>query len=176
MNSAMRIEGPEGQSFWSADRWRVLVPLLTSLAALLLMTLPLVTPGPIFPNLALLAVLVWSLFQPSLMPPYIAFGIGLLTDIVLGTSLGVHACLMPTLVIVVGWLERRFGNRSYFLDWLVAAGLILAYQYFAWHLYGFTTDAGPFTPVLGQVATTILCYPLAVMIIVRFQRRWGETL
>ena len=155
-----------------AGRWRQLVPLLTCLAALFLMTMPVVTSGPSMPHLALLTVLVWGLFQPTLMPPHLAFGLGVLTDAVLGLPLGVNATLLPALALAIGALERRYGHRPYALDWLLAGLLVLAYQVLTWKLLGFVGGELPFVPLLGQAATTMLAYPLAVAVIGRIQRRW----
>jgi rod shape-determining protein MreD len=170
------IRGMDGDErlLWSAERWRMLVPVLTCIAALFIMTLPIVTPSPSVPHLALLTVLIWSLFQPALMPPYIAFPLGILTDAVLGLPIGVNATLMPALAIAIGALDRRFGHRPYLLDWLISGAVIVAYQYLSWHLLGVVAGDLPFAPLLGQAATTILTYPLGVAIIARLQRRWVE--
>lgn len=161
---------------WSelSARWRQLVPLLTCVVALFLMTMPVVTSSPSMPHLALLTVLVWGLFQPALMPPHVAFLLGVLTDGVLGMPLGVNATLMPALAMAIGALERRYGHRPYALDWALAGLLVLAYQILTWKLLGFSGDDLPFAPLLGQAATTILAYPLAVAVIGRIQRRWVD--
>lgn len=160
---------------WSVGRWRLLMPTGSCLAALFIMTMPIVTPSPSLPHLAMLAVLVWSLFQPALMPPYVAFFIGIVTDAVLGLPIGINTTLLPLLVIVVGVLERRFGHRPYALDWVVSAALVLAYQYLSWQLLRFVAGDLPAAPLMVQAATTVLTYPLAVSLITRIQRRWGET-
>ena len=172
------LYGPpdDGRWGWAADRWRQLVPLLTCLAALFLMTLPVVTSGPSMPHLALLTVLVWGLFQPALMPPHVAFVLGVLTDGALGLPLGVNATLLPMLAVAVGALERRYGHRPYALDWALAGLLVVVYQFFTWQLLGFLGGDPPFAPLLGQAATTVLAYPLAVAVIGRIQRRWVDVL
>lgn len=163
---------------WSgvAARWRQLVPLLTCVVALFLMTIPVVTSSPSLPHLALLTVLVWGLFQPALMPPHVAFILGVLTDGVLGTPLGVNATLLPALALAIGALERRYGHRPYAVDWALAGLLVLVYQYLTWKLLGFSGGDLPFVPLLGQAATTTLAYPLAVAMIGRIQRRWVDVL
>jgi len=163
----------ETPRFWSIERWRALVPALTCVAGLFLMTLPVITLSPALPHLGLLAVLIWALFHPSLMPPYAALPVGVVADAMLGLPIGVNGTLMPLLTIAVGSIERRFGPRPYALDWLVAAGLILAYQYLTWQLLRFAVGEVPFGPLLAQTATTTLAYPFAVALIVRVQRRWG---
>lgn len=155
------------------QRWRVAVPALTCLAALFLMTLPVVTPGPSVPHLAMLSVLIWTSFQPALMPPYLALPVGILTDAVLGLPVGVNATLMPGLAILVGAVERRYGARPYMLDWLIAATLIFLYQYLAYKFGGFVSGQQRLEPFVAQAATTTLTYPVMVAVIARIQRRWG---
>jgi rod shape-determining protein MreD len=172
------IHGLPGDERWATavDRWRQLVPLLTCVAALFLMTIPVVTSGPSMPHLALLTVLVWGLFQPSLMPPHVAFVLGVLTDAVLATPLGINATLLPALALAIGALERRYGHRPYAVDWMLAGVLIVIYQYLTWKLLGFGGGELPFAPLLGQAATTLLGYPLAVAVIGRIQRRWVDVI
>lgn len=155
------------------DRLRIVVPVLTCVAALYLMASPLMTPGPSMPHLALLSVLAWSSFQPNLIPPYVAFALGIMTDAALGIAIGVNATLLPLLTVVIGALERRFGHRSYVLDWLAAGLIITAYQYLSWQLLRFVTGDLPFSPLIVQAVTTVLAYPIAVAAIARIQRRWG---
>lgn len=175
MTTPWRILSPDEQ-LNATSRWRQLVPLLTCLASLFLMTMPVITSGPSMPHLALLTVLVWGLFQPALMPPHVALLLGVLTDAVLGLPLGINATLLPLLALAIAALERRYGHRPYALDWMLAGLLVLAYQYLTWVLLGFVDGEPPFAPLLGQAATTTLAYPLAVAVIGRIQRRWVDVL
>lgn len=175
MTAPWRILSLEEQAS-ATSRWRQLVPLLTCLVALFLMTMPVITSGPSMPHLALLTVLVWGLFQPALMPPHVALLLGVLTDAVLGLPLGINATLLPVLALAIGALERRYGQRPYALDWMLAGVLVLAYQILTWMLLGFVDGDLPFAPLLGQAATTTLAYPLAVAVIGRIQRRWVDVL
>ena len=158
----------------AVGRWRMLVPTLTCLAAAFLMTLPLVTPMPALPHLVLLGVLVWSLFQPSLMPPYVAFPIGIVTDAVLGLPLGINATLMPLLAATLGAIDRRIGVRPYGFDWAVAAIAVFLFQWLSWLLLQFVSGELPFGPLLIQASTTMLAYPIAVAAVARIQRKWVD--
>lgn len=155
-------------------RWRRLVPSLTCVFALFVMTAPLVTSTPSMPHFALLTVLVWGLFQPQLMPPHVALLLGILTDAVLGLPLGINSVLMPVTAIAIGALERRYGHRPHALDWALAGLVVLIYQFLAWQLLGFVDGELSFRPLLWQAATTVLAYPFVVALIARIQRRWGD--
>lgn len=156
------------------NRWRQLVPSLTCLLALFVMSAPIVTSMPSMPHLALLTVLVWGLFQPVLMPPHVALLLGVVTDAALGLPLGINAVLMPAMAVAVAALERRYRHRPYSVDWALAALLVLAYQFFGWQLLRFVGGDPSFGPLLWQAGTTVLAYPLVVAILARIQRGWGD--
>lgn len=174
MNQPWATLSPEERLAIRVARWRRMVPALTCLFALFVMTVPIVTSVPVMPHLALLTILVWGLFQPALMPPHVALLLGVLTDAVLGLPLGVNALLMPLTAIVIAALERRYGHRPYALDWILAGLIAFAYQLLSWQLLGFIGGELRFAPLLWQAVTTVLAYPLVVAIIVRIQRRWGD--
>lgn len=169
LHNPRRIE----QFHWLLDHWRFGVPVLFAMFCLIAMTAPIMLPVPVMPHLALLAVLVWSLFQPRLMPPWTAFLIGLVTDLALALPLGMNATLLPLLTLAVAAIDRRFGHRSFNFDWLAAAALILVYEMLAWQLVALRLGPQPFVPFGLQAATTILSYPVAAAACARVQRRWA---
>ncbi len=73
--------------------WRVAVPALSVLGLLWLMTAPLLLPVPVFPQLGLLGIFVWATFQPGLMPPWLAFLLGIVADLLFAQPIGVNATL-----------------------------------------------------------------------------------
>jgi rod shape-determining protein MreD len=157
---------------WTVGHWRMAVPLLLTAVATLLMTVPLVSASPLLPHLPLLFVLVWTVFQPSLMPAWGALVIGILADAVLGLPIGVNAALLPLLVIGMTALEARFGARPFELEWLFGTGVILVYQLLTWSLVRFVLGDGGFWPLFVQGAITAAAYPLVVAYVARVQRRW----
>ena len=157
---------------WAADHWRMAVPVLTTLAGILLMSFPLFTPSPAFPHLAMLSVLVWSLFQPQLMPAWVALPLGLVTDAALGLPLGINATLLPLLALVVGIGEQSVGRQEFSVEWGFAAIIILGYQSLSALLLAFVLGGEPGGPMLVQGVATIFAYPPAVGIAALLQRRW----
>jgi hypothetical protein len=94
-----------------------------------------------------------------------------LTDAALGVPLGVNAALMPAAAIAVAAIDRRFADRPFELDWALAAVLILAYQLLASQLIAFATGVEATGALLVQAASTVLAYPVVVVVLARLQRR-----
>lgn len=158
---------------WITEHWRMTVPLLTTLIAVLLMSMPVFTALPVVPHLAMLSVMVWSLFHPQLMPAWLALPLGIVTDAALGLPMGINATLMPVMALGISVSEQRSGQYLFVVEWAAAALLILCYQALTTSLLSTVlgyVDAGP---MLFQAVTTGLAYPVMVRIIARVQSRWG---
>ena len=170
MNAPYRLLSPADRvQFWTGLLKRAL-PGLSTLLLTVLMTLPVFASFPLLPNLALLGVFIWATFQPGLMPPWVAFLLGLSADLLLGLPLGINATMLPLVTIFVRTFEARYGHHSYGFDWMVAASVIFVYELLTWQLLAFTGTHGPFAPLLIQVATTVLAYPAVILFCARIQR------
>ncbi len=155
---------------WRAASQRV-VPAAVTVALIVATTAPVFASVPVFPDLGLLAVIVWASFQPRLMPPWLAFGIGATADVVTGTPLGVDATLLPAAVVFVRLVSARFTVRRYAFDWLFASAVIAGAAIVEWRLLAFTGVVGPLGPLLIRAVTTILAYPAVVALAARVERR-----
>ena len=147
------------------------VPALVTVALVAATTVPLFVNGPAIPDLALLGVLVWTSFQPGLMPPWLAFIIGGIADLLLGLPLGIHATLLPAMVVFVRLVETRFADHRYGFDWLFAALVVGLFAVAEWLLLAVAGTRGPLGPLLVLATTTILAYPAIVALFARIQRR-----
>ena len=150
---------------------RLAVPGLTTLALVVLMTAPLLLPIPLMPQLALLAVFVWSTFVPGLMPPWLAFLIGLAADLLYGQPLGLDATLFAATALFVRLFEARYGHHVHGFDWAVASAVTAAHAVLTWWMMAFAGQPVPLPPLLWPVLTTTAAYPLVVWLCGRLQAR-----
>lgn len=164
------MERDERQRWWGAQLQRG-VPALVTLVLIAGMTVPVFASLPVLPHLGLLGVFVWATFQPGLMPPWVAFGLGAAADVLFGLPLGINATLLPAVALFVRVFEAKFGHHRYGFDWLLATALIAVFQFLTWRLLAFAGVEGPFAPLLFQSATTVLAYPAIVLLCARVQRR-----
>ncbi len=170
MNAPYRLLSPDDRvRFWNGLAQRSL-PALSTLLLTVLMTLPVFASFPLLPHLALLGVFIWATFQPGLMPPWVAFTLGLAADLLLGLPLGLNATLLPLVTIFVRTFEARYGHHSYGFDWLVASIVVIVFELLQWQLLAFAGTHGPFAPLLIQAATTVLAYPAVIQFCARIQR------
>ncbi len=171
MSTPWRTMSREERLQQTVGRWRALVPALTSALAITLMTFPLFTPMPVLPHAGFLAVAAWTLFQPDLMRPWVAFLLGLLSDAVLGVPLGVNTTLLPALAFALGAIEVRLGPQRFGAEWLLVALAALPFFLLSWQFLEFAGRRDlVFGPLLLQAATTALTYPVAAAACARVQR------
>lgn len=172
MTADYRLRSPADRLRRVLAAWRMLVPATSVLFLLFVMTVPIVLPWPALPQLGLLGVFVWATFQPGLMPPWVAFSLGLVADLLFGLPFGVEATLFALTALFVLVFESRFGHHRFGFDWMVAGLVALAHGLFAWVFLGWAGVDGPVGPLLMQAATTTAAYPLVAMLCARLQRLW----
>lgn len=172
MTTDYRLRSPADRLRWLASSWRALVPAFSIVVLLVLMTAPIVLPWPALPQLGLLGVFVWATFQPGLMPPWVAFVLGLVADLLFGLPFGVEATLFALTALFVRIFESRFGHHRFGFDWMVVGLVALAHGLLCWQFLGLAGVDGPLRPLLLQAIGTTVAYPLVVLLCARLQRLW----
>ena len=78
---------------------RQTVPVMTMLLLALIGSMPLGSfhTFEIFPMLNIIVIFYWTVYRPDLVPPVVLFLIGLIDDVVMGTPLGLMACVVVLL-------------------------------------------------------------------------------
>jgi rod shape-determining protein MreD len=158
---------------WLWDHWKLGLPMLVVIAAYMAMTAPMFAPMPLMPNLALLLVLLWTLYRPQQMPDWTGFIAGFAGDVFLGTPIGANALLMPLFMVLTAAADRQVRRSSWIEDWLFGVPLVLLYHVALWRICAFAAQPIPFLPLLTQAAATMAVYPLAAHLFARAQRRWS---
>jgi rod shape-determining protein MreD len=151
--------------------WRAAVPALTIVALLWLMTAPLLLPVPVFPQLGLLGIFVWATFQPGLMPPWVAFLLGLIADLMFAQPFGVNATLFAGTAAFVRVFEARYGHHGHGFDWALASVIVVVFSVLTAQLMALAARPVPLWPLSWQIGTSILAYPMVVGFCAAVQRR-----
>lgn len=162
---------PEERRRWLLSTWRYGVPVLTSVLLLVLMLAPLPLSVPAMPHLALMGVLVWAMLQPGLMPPWLAFCIGALADLLFGQPVGVNATLFAVATGVMRATGRVFGRHGSLFDWLLVAGVLLGFALLTGPLMALAGRPTPVLPLLWQWLTSVAAWPLVVRLCAAIQRK-----
>ena len=152
----MERTGPIAGSFVAA-----IIPGFLAVLGVFLANLPLSLFSGIMPSplLALMPVYFWCLVRPDLMPPFLAFLIGVLEDLFCGGPPGIWGAAFITTYALVDRQRDSFAGLSgvgAILGFAVAmfvcggtAYILMAIYY--WHM-------PPFALLLVQIAITVLFY------------------
>ena len=158
---------------WIFDHWKLAIPLIVVVVAYMVMTLPMFAPLPVMPNLALLLVLLWTLYRPQQMPEWTGLPMGIAGDILLGTPVGANGLLLPLFMMLVRYADVYVRRASWVGDWLFSIPLLFVYHLALWRLCALFAYPFPFLPLATQTAATIAVYPFAAHFFARIQRRWA---
>jgi len=152
--------------------WRSVIPAASVLMAALSARIPVVTPGPIWPDLALALLLAWRLYRPAFTPPWVGLPLGLAVDLIYGQPLGLAAMLWPMLMLLIDEIERRLVWRSYWHDWAFAAIALAVAGFVSWRIAtGDAIDRRWVAPPYVAIVATVLCFPAAARLAAWIERR-----
>ena len=118
------------------------LPWLTILLGSLTPWLPIIAPAPVLPPFGFLLMLAWRLLRPGLLPLWAGLPLGLFDDLYSAASRSAAACCCSrSTLIAVELIEIRFPWRNFWLDWLTASAILIAYLVVAALLSGAELDA-----------------------------------
>lgn len=121
----------KGSPLQRMDQWvRHLLPFGLTLLLVLVNALPTRLPGfaAVAPLLPLIGVYYWAIYRPDLLPPWVAFALGLINDIIAGTPLGVSSLVYLLVQGMTSSQRRFFHGKPFLIAWwgfgLVGAGAL----------------------------------------------------
>lgn len=160
--SAVRVVGPL--------HW-VIYPALACMAATVIFGTPvrvfnLPLPEPI---IAMVLAFAWPLIRPNMLGPAMLFVVGLFTDLFMRTPmgfwtlplLGIYATILFARSLIVGQEMKVLAGW-----WLGVTGFAFVYAYF-FRMLDVKVAPG-IVPTLLQFAPTVALFPLANMLVQRF--------
>ncbi|WP_417519195.1 rod shape-determining protein MreD [Minwuia sp.] len=152
----------------TGDRWHpsqllMALPGLLTIVLVLMGTVPIGAPllGPALPSFGLIAVFVWATHRPDLLPHWLAFGIGLTQDLVLGGPLGMNALIFLIVQGICASQRRFIAGRPFLLGWLGFAIIAVAVAIAQWVIAcAYLVALVPIEASLMQATITIALFPL----------------
>jgi rod shape-determining protein MreD len=162
---------PDERRRWLLSTWRYAVPALVSVVFLVLMLAPLPLVVPAMPQLGLMAVLAWTMLQPSLMPPWVAFVVGGVADLLFGQPLGVHATSFALAAGTMRLASPLLGRNGLMFDWLAVSLVLLVMMLLTGPLMALAGRPAAVLPLVLQWLTSILAWPLLARTCAAIQRR-----
>ena len=122
--------------------------------------LPVIAPAPVLPPFGFLMLLAWRFVRPGLLPLWAGLPLGLFDDLFSGQPIGSGILLFSLTLMVVELVEIRFPWRSFLLDWLAAAALLLVYLPAAALLSGAELTVVQLKVLLPQLLLSVVLFPI----------------
>jgi rod shape-determining protein MreD len=145
---------------------------LSLLAALLLTVIPVPYQLTLFrPDWALLVVMYWTLALPRRVNIGTAFLIGFLTDVLVGTVLGVNALAFSVVSFIVGVNYLKIRNFAVIQQALIVGLLLALYQLLVFWLSHFLTGVNFRPAYLWPVLIGMLVWPWLFWLLRRYRRQ-----
>jgi len=150
-----------------------LIVLLTFLVALMASIMPLPLSVDAFrPDWVLVVLLYWCLALPSRVNVITAWVMGFILDVLLGSTLGVHAGAMALAVYIVAGNFQKIRNFSVWQQAMIVGVLSALYHLIVFWLQRFLTDAIFLPSYLYPVVTTIVLWPWVFLLLRKIRRNF----
>lgn len=157
---------------------RLMVPMifLAFLFMLSVVALPIPDIGHIKPAYILMTIYYWSIYRPTLMPPWICFLVGLLLDLLSNLTPGVNAVIFTLVQWVVRDQRQFLMGQPYIVIWFVFAFVTAIAHMMQWGMYGLVgLHWAPLLPVAISMAATFLLFPVISLILILIHRVLPDT-
>ncbi len=153
---------------------RKYVPVGTTVAASLVVLLPIVMNAPYVPDFGFMVFISWRLLRPEMWTPKTALALGFFDDLVSGHPLGQSMALWTITLLILDFIESRAVFRDFWMDWLLASVLILFHTAGTWLIALLMGSHVEFHVLWPQLALSVLAYPVIARGIVILDR-WRLT-
>ena len=146
------------------------IPAASVIAASLLSALPIVSTSGWYPDFGFLVLIGWRLLRSDPWPAWWAAALGLANDLMTGAPIGLSVVLWSATMVLLDLIDRRTMWRDYWIEWGLAALLLLLGESFEWWVAGLTGPAGPYSSILPPLLIAVFAFPIAAWLVARLDR------
>ncbi len=146
------------------------IPAIAVIAASLLSALPIVSTSGWYPDFGFLVLIAWRLLRSDPWPAWWAAALGLANDLIIGTPIGMSVVLWSATMLLLDLIDRRTMWRDYWIEWGLAALLLLLGETFEYWVASLTGPVGPFASILPPLLIGIFAFPIAAWLVGRLDR------
>lgn len=146
------------------------MPAISVLGACLLNALPIVSISGWYPDFGFLLLIAWRLLRADAWPTWWAAPLGFFNDLVTGHPIGFSIAVWTAAMLVLDLADRRTMWRGYWLEWAIAALLLLANEAAEWRIAQVMGASLPFRTILPPLLISILAFPVFAWIVSRLDR------
>jgi len=147
-----------------------LVPAASVMAASLLSALPIMSMSGWFPDFGFLMLIGWRLLRGDAWPAWWAAPLGFFNDLATGAPIGFSVAVWTAAMLALDLADRRTMWRDYWLEWALAALLLLGSEAAEWRVAQVMGASLPFMTVFPPFLIAVLAFPIAGWIVTRLDR------
>lgn len=151
-----------------------LVPAATVVGGILLSALPIIVEVGWFPDFGFLLLIAWRLRRNDVWPSWWAAPLGLVNDAVTGAPIGMSVTVWTAAMLALDFADTRTMFRDYWIEWTLAALLILMNEAAQWQVAAWMGARVPFWAIIPPLLISTAAFPLfawAVALIDRWRFR-----
>jgi rod shape-determining protein MreD len=116
--------------------------------------------------LFLLGLYYWSIYRPTMIPPWLAFSAGIINDLVGGLPVGLNACVYVLAQWIVSDQRRYLMGQSFVMIWLGFLVLSAGAALLEWLMFGLAAQhLIPLRPLVFSVGLGFACFPLVCLLL-----------
>ena len=146
------------------------IPAATVVAASLLSALPIVTSSGWYPDFGFLVLIAWRLLRSDPWPAWWAAPLGLANDLMTGAPIGLSVTMWTATMLVMDLIDRRTMWRDYWIEWALAALLLLLNEIAEWWTATIMGAPVPLPAILPPLLISIFAFPIAAWLVARVDR------
>jgi len=147
-----------------------LVPAASVVIASLFSSLPIVMQSGWIPDFGFLVLIAWRLLRADVWPSWWAAPLGLLNDLFAGYPLGLSVTVWTAAMLALDLVDRRTIWRDYWIEWALAALLILFSEAAEWQVAAWMRAEVPFSAMIPPLIISVAGFPVAAWIVSRLDR------
>ena len=167
VRSALYSKRPIGQGPVTGAAY---VPAASVVVGSLLSCLPIVATSGWFPDFAFLLLIAWRLYRDDVWPSWWAAPLGLVNDLITGYPIGLSVTMWTASMLALDILDRRTIWRDYWIEWALAAILVLMLEAAQWQLAALLGAFVPFSEMIPPIIISIAAFPVAAWVVARLDR------
>jgi rod shape-determining protein MreD len=151
------------------------IPAASVVAMSALAILPVIAERGGWPDFGFLMLIAWRLLRADAWPAWWAAPLGFANDLLTGLPIGFSVALWTAVMLIMDLIDRRTQWRDYWIEWALAAALIIAGEAAEWKVAVWSGAPVPFTYMLPPIIISILAFPLFAFLASRLDRwRLGQ--
>ena len=143
------------------------LPAVTVIGASFLAALPIVSTSGWYPDFGYLVFIGWRLLRADPWPAWWAAPLGFVNDLFTGYPVGFSIALWSATMLALDLIDRRTMWRDYWIEWVLAAVLIVIDEGLQWRVAKVLGGAPSFTHMLPPIVISICLFPVFAWIISR---------